>query len=103
MVREGEAALRYAARGKGAFFDLRSPELRDAVELRILHFVETATILSRPFRKANPLVPWAAVDELRNNLVHEYWEIKAEKIWRFVEDDLPALMSKLKRARFTEA
>src|SRR5271155_1531148 len=100
MLREAGAAERYHSRGKESFFDVRTPEVRDAVELRILHFAETATKLGRPFRHANPLIPWDDLDRLQNDLVHEYPEVKADKIWRFVQDDLPSLVVKLRRARF---
>ena len=100
MLREAGAAERYAARGQEHFFDIRSPEIRDAVELRILHFTETATKLGRTFRNANPLIPWDELDRLRNDLVHEYPEVKAERVWRFLSDDLPGLVAKLRRARF---
>jgi uncharacterized protein with HEPN domain len=100
MLREAGAAERYISRGKEPFFDLRTPEIRDAVELRILHLTETATKLGRPFRNANPLIPWDDLDRLRNDLVHEYPEVKADQVWRFVRDDLPGLVVKLRRARF---
>ncbi len=102
MLREAAAAERYAARGQEKFFDIRSPELRDAVELRVLHFTETATKLGRAFRRANPLIPWEALDRLRNDLVHEYPEVKAEAVWRFLNDDLPGMVGRLRRARFPE-
>ena len=101
MLREASAATRYASRGTAAFFDIRTPEIRDAAELRILHFTETATKLGRPFRRANPLLPCEALERLRNDLVHEYPEVKAERIWRFLSSDLPALAAKLRRARFS--
>ncbi len=100
MLREAGAAERYAARGKSTFFDIRSPEMRDSTELRILHFAEPATRLGRPFRNANPRIPWDELDRLRNDLVHECPEVKAERIWRFLTDDLPGLVEKLLRARF---
>jgi uncharacterized protein with HEPN domain len=100
MLREATAAERYASRGKTSFFDIRSPEIRDAVELRILHFTETATKVGRPFRNLNPLVPWGDLDQLRNDLVHEYPEVKAERVWGFVREDLPGLVQKLRRARY---
>jgi len=100
MLREATAAQRYASRGKAPFFDIRSPELRDAAELRVLHFTETATKVGRPFRNANPLIPWEELDQLRHDLVHEYPEVKADKLWRFVTEDLPRLVTKLRRARF---
>lgn len=100
MLREAAAAERYLSRGKEAFFDLRTPEIRDAAELRVLHFTETATKIGRPFRNANPRVPWEDLDRLRNDLVHDYPEVRADKVWRFVHDDLPGLVAKLRRARF---
>jgi uncharacterized protein with HEPN domain len=100
MLREATAAERYLAGGKERFFDIRTPEFRDAAELRTLHFTETSTKVGKSFRQANPLIPWEDIDQLRNDLVHEYPEIKADKVWRFIHDDLPAIVAKLKRARF---
>ncbi len=100
MLREATAAERYLLRGKELFFDVRSPEIRDATELRILHFTETATKVGRPFRNANPLIPWDDLDQLRNDLVHEYPEVKADPVGRFVHSDLPGLVTKLRRARY---
>lgn len=100
MLREAGAAERYAARGKALFFDIRAPEIRDAAELRILHFAETATKLGSPFRNANPRLPWDELDRLRNDLVLEYPEVRAERVWRFLTDDLPRLAAKLRRARY---
>lgn len=100
MLREAAAAQRYCSRGQAAFFDVRTPEIRDATELRILHFTESATKLGKSFRRANPLLPWEELERLRNDLVHEYPEVKAERVWRFLNDDLPILVSKLRRARF---
>jgi uncharacterized protein with HEPN domain len=102
MLREASAAERYASRGKARFFDLRFPEFRDAAELRILHFAETATKLGRAFRNANSGIPWDELDRLRNDLVQEYPEVKAEKVWRFLNGDLPRLVAKLRRAKFPE-
>jgi|SRR5580700_9323240 uncharacterized protein with HEPN domain len=102
MLREASAAERYRAGGKERFFDIRTPEFRDAAELRVLHLTETGTKVGQSFRLANPLVPWEDIDQLRNDLVHEYPEIKADRVWRFIQDDLPSIVAKLKRARFAE-
>ena len=101
VLREASAAGRYAARGTAAFLDFRTPEIRHAAELRILHFTETATKLGRPIRHGNPLLPWDALERLRNDLVHAYPEVKAERAWRFLIDDLSPVVAKLRRARFS--
>ncbi len=102
MLREATAAGRYVSGGKDRFFDIRTPEFRDAAELRALHFTETGTKIGQSFRKANPMVPWEDIDQLRNDLVHEYPEMKAERVWRFIHDDLPSIVAKLKRANYPD-
>jgi uncharacterized protein with HEPN domain len=100
MLREAAAAERYIAGGKDRFFDIRTPEFRDGAELRALHFTESATKIGKAFRRANPLVAWDDLDQLRNDLVHEYPEVKAEQVWKFVHDDLPSIVGRLRRAKF---
>jgi uncharacterized protein with HEPN domain len=100
MLREATAAQRYIAAGKERFFDIRSPEFRDGAELRVLHFTETATKIGKSFRAANSRIEWEDLDQLRNDLVHEYPEVKADQVWRFIHDDLPAIVGKLRRANF---
>lgn len=100
MLREAAAAERYVARGKAAYFDIRTPELRDAVELRVLHFAETATKLGREFRNANPRIPWDDIDRMRNDLIHESPHVSAEMVWKFVRVDMPGIVAKLRKGRF---
>jgi uncharacterized protein with HEPN domain len=68
----------------------------------MLPFTETATKVGRPFRNANPLVPWSDLDPMRNDLDPEYPEVKLNRVWRFVSGDLPGLVAKLRRGRFPE-
>lgn len=100
MLREASAAQRYLAGGKASFYDLRTPEFRDAAELRALQFTETGTKVGRSFRRANPLIPWEDLDQLRNDLAHEYPEVKADKVWKLIHDDLPVIMGRLEHARY---
>lgn len=100
MLREAAQAERYVARGQAIFFDLRTPEIRDAVELRVLHFTESPTKLGKSFRSQNPQIPWQALEKLRNDLAHEYPEVKAGKLWKFAETDLPRLITRLRKATF---
>ena len=103
MLREAAAAERYRAGGKERFFDIRTPEFRDGAELRALHFTETGTKVGQKFRRANPMILWEDIDQLRKDLVHEYPEIKADKVWRFISEDLPVIVARLKRAKYPES
>jgi uncharacterized protein with HEPN domain len=99
-LREARAAGRYVARGKEQFFDVRTPEFRDAAELRALHFTETGVMVGQSVRKANPMIPWREFDQRRNDLVHDYPEVEPERVRRIIHDDLHPIAAKLRRARF---
>ncbi len=66
---------------------------------------EAARGLSAEFRRRYPDPVWSKAIGLRNILVHHYFEIKEELIWRVVKQDLPAfreiaaaVLRKLERA-----
>ncbi len=80
---------RYAARGREAF------EQDELIQTWIIHHLqiigEAAAKLSRDFHKAHPEVPWPQIVAMRNVLVHEYFGVDLEEVWRTVEYDLPSL------------
>ncbi|WP_200858967.1 HepT-like ribonuclease domain-containing protein [Syntrophotalea carbinolica] len=39
------------------------------------------------FRK----IPWAKMRGIRNVLIHEYFGVDVEVVWRTIQDDLPGL------------
>ncbi len=45
-----------------------------------------------------PLVPWAKMAGIRNKLIHEYFGIDAEILWKVVKDDLPPLKPLVEQA-----
>jgi uncharacterized protein with HEPN domain len=58
---------------------------------------EAARHISLDFQQAHPEIPWRSITGLRNILIHEYGEIKQERVWGVVSDDLPILLEKLNR------
>lgn len=42
-----------------------------------------------------PDVPWGKMKGIRNLLIHEYFGVDAEVIWKTVQEDLPGLESHL--------
>lgn len=75
---------RYAAQGREAF------EQDELIQTWIIHHIqiigEAAARLGRDFHETHPEVPWP-----QNVLVHEYFGVDLEEIWRTVEHDLPSL------------
>jgi uncharacterized protein with HEPN domain len=58
---------------------------------------EAANQVSADARKQMPAIPWADIVGMRNRLVHAYFDINLEILWRTVQHDLPPLVSVLQR------
>lgn len=84
---------KYAARGEKAF---RSDELIQSWMVRHLQIIgEAARALSSQVRDHHPEVPWLNIMDMRNVLVHEYFGIDLDIVWRVVERELPDLRRKI--------
>jgi hypothetical protein len=51
--------------------------------------------LPRVFHAAHPEVPWAQIVAMRNVLVHAYFGVDLNEVWRTVESDLPILKQQI--------
>ena len=58
---------------------------------------EAAGRVSDLFRNAHPEIPWRQIIGQRNILIHEYGEIKQERIWKTVKENIPQLIEQLKQ------
>jgi uncharacterized protein with HEPN domain len=56
-------------------------------ELEILG--EAASKLSAEFVKANPEVPWKEMTGLRHKLIHDYFEVDLDIVWRTATVNVP--------------
>ena len=55
---------------------------QDAV-IRQLEIVgETARLLPDEIKIANPQVPWCDISGMRNHLIHCYFKVEIEEVWR---------------------
>lgn len=46
---------------------------------------------------AHPEIPWAAMRAMRNIIVHEYFGVTVETLWKTALEDLPPLVESLKK------
>ena len=67
-----------------------------AVERSLEIIGEAAGRVSALFRNAHPEIPWRQIIGQRNVLIHEYGEIKQERIWKVVRENVPQLIELLK-------
>ncbi len=85
---------RYAVRGEKAF---RSDELiQNWMVWHIQIIGEAARALSPELRDRHPEVPWLDIMDMRNVLVHEYFGIDLDIVWRVIDRELPNLKRKVK-------
>jgi uncharacterized protein with HEPN domain len=56
---------------------------------------EAATRISETTRTAAPDIPWSAIVGMRNRLVHAYFDVDTDVVWKTTTIELPALRSQL--------
>ncbi len=57
---------------------------------------EAAARVSDETRQTAPDIPWNAIVGMRNRLVHGYFNIDADIVWKTVSSEIPALLLKLR-------
>jgi uncharacterized protein with HEPN domain len=63
---------------------------------------EAAYQVSQPGRNKLPDIPWDDIIRMRHRLVHAYFDINLDILWRTVQDDLPPLIAEMERATHGE-
>ena len=58
---------------------------------------EACRQLPEEVRAAHPGVPWRSIAGTRDRLIHRYFGVDLEVVWKTVQDDLPPLKSVLER------
>jgi uncharacterized protein with HEPN domain len=67
-----------------------------AIERSLEIIGEAAGKVSTSFRNAHPEIQWRQIIGQRNVLIHEYGEIKQERIWKVIRENIPQLIELLK-------
>jgi len=79
----------YTTGGRDTFF--ADPMIQDAVIRNLEIIGEAVRNLSTDLRRGHPGVPWRSIAALRNVLIHEYFGVDLEIVWRLVTRRLPTL------------
>ena len=85
-------AVGYAQRRRREDLDTDRPLQHSLV--RMLEIIgEAAASTTLPFREAHPGLLWQQMSGMRNRLIHAYFDINLDVVWRTVVEDLPPLVS----------
>lgn len=85
---------KYAARGRETF------ERDELIQNWLIHHIqiigEAARAISSRFKEMHPEIPWVEIVGMRHILVHDYFGIDLDIVWRVIDRDLPELKSKIR-------
>ena len=60
--------------------------------VRALEIVgEAATKLPKDVLESHPSIPWREIRGIRNKLIHDYFGVDLDVVWKTVHEDLPVL------------
>lgn len=58
---------------------------------------EAASKVSAEVRSQNSAIPWQDIGGMRNRLIHAYFDINLDVVWKTVARDLPSLKAELEK------
>ena len=73
------------------FFSEENKMMRSAVIREFEVIGEATGKLSEKLKKDNPSVPWRDIQDMRNKLIHEYFGVDVEIVWKTIQDNIPEL------------
>jgi uncharacterized protein with HEPN domain len=80
---------KYAVGGNNAFNGNELIRFWMAYHLQVIG--EATANLSTEFRQTHSEIPWSRIVAMRNILVHQYFGIDWQEVWKTVEIDIPDL------------
>lgn len=85
---------KYAVRGEKEF------QQNELIQIWIVHYLqiigEASSSISKKLTNKYSKVPWAEIIAFRNILVHEYFRVDLQAVWKIVVRDLPDLKEQVK-------
>ena len=94
MLEAAREAVGYAQGRRREDLDTDRPLTHSLV--RCLEIIgEAAARISQEFRQAHPAFEWADMIGMRNRLIHVYFNINLNIVWRTVTEELPRLITEI--------
>ena len=78
------------------FPEFEDDHLRQLAILKSVEIIgEAASRVSEETKAKHPDIPWTQIIGMRNRLVHAYFAIQLDIVWKVVQNDLPPLIAQL--------
>ena len=100
-----DAARRIGEYIRGMAFEefARDTKTQDAVVRNIEIVGEAVKLLSAGFKRNHPDVPWKQMAGMRDVIIHRYFGVALDIVWRVATKDLPEAVARLQKAKAEEA
>jgi len=92
MLKAARKVVEYATGLDESSF-MASSRDQDAILRQLTIVGEAAKRVSEGFRTSHPEIPWRRVAGFRDVVVHDYFKVDIEEVWRIVQGDVPALIA----------
>ena len=56
---------------------------------------EAASRVGADTKRAHPAIPWSEIVGMPNRIVHAYFDVRLDVLWRVVQDELPVPIAQL--------
>ena len=94
MLAAAKEVMEFAA-GKTRM-DLEKDRLHMLAIIKSIEIIgEAASKVAETFTTENSNIPWNDIINMRNRLIHAYFDVNLDIVWQTVKTDLPALIKAL--------
>ena len=95
MIEAAESAINFVTGRQRA--DLSSDQMLLFALVRAIEVVgEAASRVTEVTRRAAAEIPWSSVVSMRNRLIHAYFDVDNDVVWKTATEELPALLPTLR-------
>ena len=95
MIEAAESAINFVTGRQRA--DLNSDQMLLFALVRAIEVVgEAASRVTEITRRSAGDIPWSSVVSLRNRVIHAYFDVDNDVVWKTATEELPALLPKLR-------
>lgn len=78
--------------------DLEDNKMLSYSLIHLLEIIgEAANKISAEFQKKYSNIPWKAIIGMRNRLIHGYFDIDLDIVWKTIDEDIPKLKNKVEK------